>query len=143
MAVAVLSIVIVGATIFFYSNIHWIGIVFIAIGILHIAALQFMDDDVRNSYPDIAFGVIDNGVLAIGAIVGADFGGVLGAIVGSAAANAVTDGLAGVFEGGVAEKLRKRGISDKRTLFRSAVGKMGGCMLGAGVVFLVAWALLP
>ncbi len=87
------------------------------------------------------FGVIDNGILVVGAILGADFAGVTGAIIGAATANAITDGLAGIFEGWTAEYLRRHHIYERRTALSSALGKMAGCFLGAGVVFILFWTL--
>jgi len=38
----------------------------------------------------------------------------------------------------MAEKLRSKLISEERTMLKSAVGKMAGCLLGAGFVLIVA-----
>ena len=37
--------------------------------------------------PDLVFGVVDNGLLVIGAIIGADIGAVFGAVLGAALGN--------------------------------------------------------
>jgi len=71
------------------------------------------------------------------AIFGGEIGGVMGAVIGGVVGNAVTDGIAGIFEGLIAEKARAARISDKRTMLGSAVGKMSGCLLSAGVVLSV------
>lgn len=71
------------------------------------------------------------------AIFGGHFAGVAGAIAGGVVGNAITDGIAGIFEGHLAEKLRMRLVSEERTMLKSAVGKMAGCLLGAGVVLAV------
>ena len=89
----------------------------------------------RSIQPDIVFGLIDNGILAIFAIFGGHFAGVAGAILGGVVGNAITDGIAGIFEGYYAEKLRLQLVPEERTMLKSAVGKMAGCLLGAGVVF--------
>jgi hypothetical protein len=52
--------------------------------------------------------------------------------------DAVTDGIAGFFEGGIAEGLRRRGIEEARTDLGSALGKMSGCLLGSGFVLMIA-----
>ena len=52
--------------------------------------------------------------------------------------NAITDGIAGIFEGYSAEKLREQSIHEERTALKSAVGKMAGCLFGAGVVLVIA-----
>ena len=84
------------------------------------------------------FGLIDNGILAVMAVIGGEIAGVAGAIIGGVVGNAITDGIAGIFEGEIAEKLRERKISEERTMLGSAVGKMAGCLLGAGVVLIIA-----
>jgi hypothetical protein len=86
---------------------------------------------------DIFFGVIDNGILAVLAIFGGHFAGVTGAILGGVIGNAITDGIAGIFEGQMAEKLRLRFISEERTMLKSSVGKMAGCLFGAGVILVI------
>jgi len=53
--------------------------------------------------------------MMIAALAGTQTFGVLGAIVGSAIGDAVTDGIAGFFEGIIAEWLRERGIEEART----------------------------
>jgi hypothetical protein len=42
------------------------------------------------------------------------------------------------FEGYSAEILRLQLVSEERTMLKSAVGKMTGCLLGAGVILVVA-----
>ncbi|MFP3909403.1 MAG: hypothetical protein ACLFVX_06045, partial [Archaeoglobaceae archaeon] len=91
---------------------------------------------------DIVFGAVDTGVLGVAALIGASFAGVLGAIVGGAIGDAITDGLAGIFEGRVAEYLRARGIEEARTPLTSSMGKMSGCLIGVGITLTVAWSVL-
>ena len=141
LSVSFLSVVIIGAVIFFVYQKTWIGIIFIAIGLLHLAVLKLLGKEIKTALPDIIFGIIDNGVLVIGAIIGADFAGVLGAIVGGSAANAITDGFAGIFEGWTSEYLRRNHIKEKRTALGSALGKMAGCFFGAGIVLILAWTI--
>ncbi|OGY41152.1 MAG: hypothetical protein A2Y67_00960 [Candidatus Buchananbacteria bacterium RBG_13_39_9] len=86
----------------------------------------------------MVFGLIDNGILAILAIFGGEVAGVIGAVIGGVVGNSITDGIAGIFEGYVAEKMRKKKVSDQRTMLGSAVGKMAGCLMGAGVVLIIA-----
>lgn len=106
---------------------------------MHLFVLGIFKVSVKTVWPDIVFGIIDNGFLVIGALIGADFAGVLGAIIGGAAVNAITDGLAGIFEGWTAEYLRKHKIKEKRTALGSALGKMVGCLFGAGIIFIIVW----
>ncbi|MBI4272411.1 hypothetical protein HY621_00990 [Candidatus Uhrbacteria bacterium] len=92
----------------------------------------------RSIQPDIIFGVIDNGIFVEFALIRGEVACIPGAIVGGAVGNAVTDGIAGIFEGYWAERLRKKNISDQRTIVGSAIGKMGGCLLGTGGVLIIA-----
>lgn len=136
--VVTLCIVIAAVSVFFVHNARWIGVVLIALAVLCIASLLPFKIKLKSIKPDIIFGVIDNGVLAVLAIFGGHFAGVTGAIIGGAVGNAITDGIAGVFEGYSAEKLRLQLVNEERTMLKSAVGKMAGCLLGAGVVLAVA-----
>lgn len=70
------------------------------------------------------------------------FAGVIGAIVGGAVGNSITDGFAGLFEGRMAEYLRKLGIQESRTPLSSSMGKMSGCLIGVGIVLTIAWSIL-
>jgi len=90
--------------------------------------------EIRPVGPDIVFGIIDNGILAAMALLGGQVAGVEGAIIGGVVGNAITDGIAGLFEGYWAELF----VSEQRTVLGSAVGKMAGCLFGAGVVLVVA-----
>ena len=137
----ILSIIIIAATIFIVYEKRWVGLVFIILGLLHLLVLKIFKIKIKSVWPDIVFGIIDNGILVIAAIIGADFAGVLGAIVGGSAANAITDGFAGIFEGWTAEYLRKNKIKEKRTALGSALGKMAGCLFGAGLVLLIVWGI--
>jgi len=141
LSVVILSIIVIATVIFFVYQKKWIGIFFIALGILHLFVLSFFNIKIKTVWPDVVFGAIDNGFFVIGALIGADFAGVIGAIVGGAAANAITDGFAGLFEGWTAEYLRKHKIEEKRTALSSALGKMAGCFFGAGIVLIIAWTI--
>ncbi len=142
LSVVVLSIITAGVIWFFVYEKRWIGFIFLILGILHLGALKLFGRKIVSVWPDIVFGAIDNGFLAVGALIGANFAGVIGAVVGGSAANAITDGLAGIFEGWTAESLRNHKIENKRTVLSSAVGKMAGCLFGAGVVLIIAWSIL-
>jgi len=133
-----LCIVIGAVSIFFVENAKWMGLVLIILALLCLASLLPFKVDLKSTLPDIFFGLIDNGILAILAIFGGHFAGVAGAIIGGVVGNAITDGIAGIFEGHMAEKLRLRLIPEERTMLKSAVGKMAGCLLGAGVVLIIA-----
>lgn len=132
-----LCIVIAAISISFVENNKWMGIVLVGLALLCIVSLIPFKVDLKSILPDIFFGLIDNGILAILAIFGGHFAGVAGAIIGGVVGNAITDGIAGIFEGQMAEKLRSKSISEERTMFKSAVGKMAGCLLGAGVILAI------
>ncbi|MDD4901724.1 MAG: hypothetical protein PHE24_01170 [Patescibacteria group bacterium] len=132
--VLTLCVVIAAVSISFVENNKWMGIVLIVLAILCVVSLIPFKINLKSALPDIFFGVIDNGILAILAIFGGHFAGVVGAIIGGVVGNAITDGIAGIFEGHMAERLRLRFVNEERTMLKSAVGKMAGCLLGAGAV---------
>lgn len=133
-----LCIIITAVSIFFVENAKWMGLVLIVLALLCLVSLLPFKIDLKSTLPDIFFGLIDNGILAVLAIFGGHFAGVAGAIIGGVVGNAITDGIAGIFEGHMAEKLRLRLVAEERTMLKSAVGKMAGCLLGAGVVLIIA-----
>ncbi|MBI2415585.1 MAG: hypothetical protein HYV33_02910 [Candidatus Kerfeldbacteria bacterium] len=133
-----LSVVIAAVSLFFVNNTQWIGFVLIILALFCIVSLIPFKIKLKSVQPDIVFGLIDNGILAVLAIFGGHFAGVAGAILGGVIGNAITDGIAGIFEGYSAEKLRLQLVPEERTMLKSAVGKMAGCLLGAGVVLVIA-----
>jgi hypothetical protein len=133
-----LSLIIGAVSIFLAHDSYWIGFVLILLAILCLISLIPFKINLRSVQPDILFGIIDNGILAVMAIFGGHFAGVTGAILGGVVGNAITDGIAGIFEGYSAEKLRIQLVSEERTMLKSAVGKMAGCLFGAGVVLIIA-----
>ncbi len=142
LSVTVLSIITIVAVVLFVYQKSWMGLIFIILGLLHIWVLRMFGIKLNTIWPDIIFGMIDNGILVIAAIIGADFAGILGAVIGGSAANAITDGFAGLFEGWTAQYLRKHKIKEKRTTLSSALGKMAGCLLGAGIVMILLWTIM-
>lgn len=136
--VITLCVIIFVVSAFFISNDRLIGFVLLALFGVCLAALIPFHVSPRSVQPDIIFGVIDNGILAVFAIVGGEIAGIPGAIIGGVVGNAITDGIAGLFEGYSSERLRERNINDHRTVIGSAIGKMGGCLLGAGCVLIIA-----
>lgn len=121
--IVTLCIVIAAVSVFFVNNARWIGIVLIFLAILCVLSFIPFKIKLRSIQPDIVFGLIDNGVLAILAIFGGHFAGVTGAILGGVVGNAITDGIAGILEGYSAEKLRSQLVSEERTMLKSAVAK--------------------
>ncbi|MBS3165784.1 hypothetical protein J4444_01555 [Candidatus Woesearchaeota archaeon] len=128
---------------YFFATTKWIiGPILIVLGIISLIPLSIFKIPIRILKADILFGMIDNGLLAIFALIGAELFGILGAIVGSVVGNAITDGLAGIFEGYGWQRIVKLKIKDKRTALTVAIGKLAGCLLGAGVVLTIAWSIL-
>ena len=116
--------------------------IMIMLGFISILSLVLFKAPMRLLKAEILFGVIDNGVLAIFALSGAELFGILGAIVGSLIGNAITDGFAGIFEGYEWQKIKKLKMTDKRTALTVAVGKFSGCLFGGGIVLTIAWSIL-
>lgn len=133
-----LCVVIASVTLMFVHNNHWMGAVLIVLGIVCLLTLLPFGIKLKSALPDIMFGLIDNGILAIMAIFGGYFGGIAGAVLGGVVGNAITDGIAGIFEGYIAERFDGEDMSNHRSMLKSAVGKMAGCLFGAGAVLTVA-----
>ena len=91
-----------------------------------------MTATVKHWMPDIGFGVVDNGLLIIGAVIGADLGGVFGAVLGGALGNAVSDFAGGLLEGWLGNRFERT-----ETVMSSSLGKFLGCMLVVPFCFLV------
>ena len=142
MSVIIVSIVVVGVLCFSIHHKKLIGPTVILLGLIPLIPLRISGRTVTSTGADIIFGAIDTGFLGIVALIGASFAGVLGAIVGGAVGDSITDGFAGLFEGRVAEYLRKHGIEESRTPLSSSMGKMSGCLLGVGIVLTIAWSIL-
>jgi hypothetical protein len=132
------SIIIVAIGYFALSRDLLVGPIIFILGFIPLMGARLNRLELKRLIPDIVFGVLDTGLLMIAALAGAQTFGVLGAIVGSAIGDAVTDGIAGFFEGSIAEWLRERGIAEARTELGSALGKMSGCLLGSGLVLTIA-----
>ena len=133
-----LCVVIAAVTLALVNHNQWMGFVLIVLGVVCIFSLLHFGIKLKSTVPDVLFGVIDNGILAVMAIFGGHFGGIAGAVLGGVVGNAITDGIAGIFEGYIAEKFDKIDAPNNRTMLKSAVGKMAGCLLGAGAVLAFA-----
>lgn len=136
-----LIVIILGVSIYFMGYERWTGLILIFLAGLCVATTRLFKISLRSLQPDIIFGLIDNGILALMAIFGGHWWGVAGAILGGVVGNAVTDGIAGIFEGYTSENLGQESGMEQRTMLKSAVGKMAGCLLGAGIVMTVAQIL--
>jgi len=111
-----------------------VGPVVFGLTVVPFAGLLIARRSLKRSIPDLIFGALDTGLLTIPALWGGAFFGVMGAIAGSVIGDALTDGIAGFIEGGIAEWLRKKGIEESREPVTTALGKMAGCLLGSGFV---------
>ncbi|HEY4503391.1 MAG TPA: hypothetical protein VJC14_03090 [Candidatus Paceibacterota bacterium] len=136
--VLVLCIIIFSISAYFVYDVKIIGWTVFGLGLLCLIFLKFSKIALEHVWPDIVFGLVDNGILAVMAVIGGEVAGVTGAIIGGVVGNSITDGIAGIFEGEIAEKLREKKILEERTMLGSAVGKMAGCLLGAGVILVIA-----
>lgn len=110
-----------------------IGPIFILMGILNLLFIKLWKINLHFITSDFVFGFIDNGVMVFAAIIGGSFGGIAGAVIGGVAGNTITDGLGGFFEGYVSENIMKRSYLSKRSALSSSLGKMTGCLFGAGI----------
>ena len=141
-SVIIISIVIISVISFTLYNTRVIGPIVILLGFIPWIPLKISGRTIKSTGADIVFGAIDTGILGIAALIGASFAGVRGAIVGGAVGDSITDGFAGLFEGRMAEYLRKHGIEEARTPLSSSMGKMSGCLIGVGIVLTIAWSIL-
>lgn len=73
-----LCIVVFTISSYFIFHTQWIGLVTTALGLLCLASLVPFKVQMKNVWPDIVFGIIDNGLLAVLAIFGGEIGGVGG-----------------------------------------------------------------
>lgn len=141
LSVTIVSIVVISVVSFTIFHTKLIGPAIILLGFIPWVPLRISGRTIKSTGADIVFGAIDTGILGVVALIGASFAGVLGAIVGGAVGDAVTDGFAGLFEGRMAEYLRKHGIEESRTPLSSSMGKMSGCLMGVGIVLTIAWSI--
>lgn len=141
-SVVVLSVVVISVVCFVIYNKVLIGPALLGLAFLPWIPLKISGRSIKSVGADIIFGVIDTGILGIAALIGANFAGVLGAIVGGAVGDAITDAIAGLFEGKIAEVLRRYGVEEARTPLSSSMGKMSGCLLGIGITLTMAWSIL-
>lgn len=133
----IFSIIVVGVTSYFATKSVLIGPIFLLLGLFSLVLLYFFKIPPNSVYPDIIFGAIDNGFLIIAAVIGGFYGGIFGAIIGGAIGNTITDGIGGLFEGHIAAHQRKYKIDNLRTAMSTSLGKMSGCLLGAGIGLII------
>lgn len=132
--VSAIAILVLGGGVVTLNSKLLLGPMILALAILPIIGLAVGRRPYRQAIPDLVFGGIDTGLLAVPALVGGLRFGAVGALAGAVIGDAVTDAIAGFFEGGIARWLRSKGIESSRDPVTTALGKMAGCLLGAGVV---------
>ena len=93
---------------------RFVSIVIFGLGLIPILLAYILKFDLRKLFPDFIFGIIDNSILIIPAILGAELFGAIGALAGALVGNAVSDAVAGYFEGSISEWLRSKGINTSR-----------------------------
>lgn len=140
-SLVILSIIVIAIASYFVFENALIGPAFLVLGLLNLGFLKFFKIEFKAIYPDMVFGIIDNGVLIFAAVLGGYIAGVGGAIIGGAAGNTITDGIGGLFEGHIAEKQRRGKFEASRTALSSSLGKMAGCLFGAGFGLIIIWLI--
>ena len=129
-SVVILLSIIIGIIAFFSMRLgRYVSLVLFGLGLVPILAAYIFKINLKKMLPDIIFGLIDNLLLIIPAIIGAELFGAVGALAGAVVGNAISDSIAGIFEGSIAEWLHLKGIDSTRTILGSSLGKMSGCLL--------------
>jgi hypothetical protein len=137
----VISILVVGFSIYFIYDEMLIGPAYLFLTLVVIGILRIFGIKLKAVYPDIIFGIVDNGVLIFTAILGGEFAGITGAVLGGAAGNTMTDGIGGLFEGRIAEKLKRDNFEQERNPISTMLGKVIGCLIGAGFGLILVWGI--
>ena len=129
-SVVILLSIIIGIIAFFSMRLgRYVSLVIFGLGLVPILIAYILKINLKKMLPDIIFGLIDNILLIIPAIIGAQLFGAVGALAGAVVGNAISDSIAGIFEGSIAEWLHLKGIDSTRTILGSSLGKMSGCLL--------------
>lgn len=143
----ILSAVIISVISFVIKRKEAIGPVLVILGFLPWLVLYLAHREIKSAIADIVFGIVNAGILGVMALTGASLADILGiadilgAVIGVAIGNTIINGLAGTFEGRVAEYLRDHGIEDERTALSASMGKMAGCLIGIGIILTIAWTV--
>lgn len=135
----VLSIIVVGVSMYLIYDNHLIGPAYLGIAVFSIFIMKVTGVDKKSVYPDIMFGIIDNGILIFTTVLGGQLAGVTGAVLGGAAGNTITDGAGGLIEGKIASKLKHDNYQEDRNAFTTMIGKVVGCLIGAGIGLTLIW----
>lgn len=135
------SIFIIGISWYFLLNKMLIGPIFFVMGLCVLGYLKFSKVKFNDFYPDMIFGFVDNFVMVFATTLGGSLAGVGGAIIGGVTGNTLTDGLGGLFEGYIVEHQHKFKIDNVRTAFSTMLGKIAGCLFGAGIGLTLMWLI--
>jgi len=138
----VLSAAVIGVIYFILDRNYAIGPVLIIAGIIPLIVLKFSKKEIGDTVPDIVFGMLNAIILSLMTLLGINFADLLGAVIGAALGNAITIGLAGIFEGKAEEYLRKKGKDIERSPTSASLGKLSGCLFGLGIVLTIFWTIL-
>lgn len=115
-----------------------VGPIVLGLTVIPVIGIVLARRSLKRAIPDLIFGGLDTGLLTIPALWGGSMFGVAGAIAGGVIGDALTDGIAGFVEGGIAKWLRDKGVEESREPITTALGKMAGCLLGSGIVLSIA-----
>jgi len=137
----IISIVILTITIIFLENRIMFGLFFLILGIVLLLLMKLFRVKIKAVYSDLTFGFIDESLLVIASTIGGLNAGVVGAIVGGVTGNVIADGISGLFEGNMAERMKKHHIKEDRTAFATMLGKITGCLIGAGIILILIWTI--
>ncbi len=115
---------------------RFVSLIIFALGFIPMLIAFLLKIDLKKMLPDIIFGFTDNLILIIPTVIGAELFGTAGALTGAIVGNAVSDAIAGYFEGNLSVFLHSKGIDATRTVLGSSLGKMSGCLLvGVFLIF--------
>lgn len=118
------------------------GPIILIIASIPIFGLFIVKQPLKSAIPDLIFGAIDTGLLTIPALWGGINFGAAGAIAGGVIGDALTDAIAGFFEGSISEWLRSKGIEESREAVTTSLGKMSGCLFGSGIGIVLTTSLI-
>jgi len=127
---------------FLQANMLFVGPVILVLGFVSLGMLKLSGRSIRSVIADIVYGVMDVGLLSWVVSIEAVFAGPVGVVFGTVIAHSLTDAVAGMAEGQIAESLRKHGIEESRTPISSGLGKMVGGLIGAGAIITIVWLAL-
>ena len=137
----IFAILVIAIGSYFTLNKSLTGFVFLGLGIISLIIFKLFKIKIKALYPDMVFGMIDNGILVSAVVLGSSFAGITGAIAGGAIGNTITDGLGGLIEGKIAQNQRKQNVNNLRNPLFTMLGKMSGCLFGAGIGLTLVWLI--